>query len=97
MIEIEIKPREVVIKGHAQSAPAGQDLVCCAVSTLYYSLVANLLANVKDKDDVEFDGKKGNARVKVKDFNRECHRCFKFFKIAVVELQKQHKKYIKIL
>lgn len=97
MIEIEIKPREVTIKGHAESAPSGQDLVCCAVSTLYYALVANLLDNVKDKDQVEFDGKKGNARVKVKEFNRECHRSFRFFKIAVRELEKQYKKYIKIL
>ena len=97
MIEITIKPKEVIIKGHAESAPSGQDLVCCAVSTLYYSLVANLLENVKDKDKVEFDGKKGNARVKVNEFNRECHRCFKFFKIAVVELEKQYKDFIKIL
>lgn len=97
MIEITIKPREVIIKGHAESAPSGQDLVCCAVSTLYYSLVANLLENVKDKSKVEYDGKKGNARVKVNEFNRECHRCIKFFKVAVVELEKRYKDFIKIL
>ena len=97
MIEIKIKPREVVIKGHAGSDKKGKDLVCCAVSTLYYSLVANLLVNAKDKSDIEYDGEDGYARVKALTFNRECHRSFKFFKVAVSELEKKYKKYIKIL
>ena len=97
MIEIKIKPREITIKGHAGSDKKGKDLVCCAVSTLYYSLVANLLENVKDKSDVEYDGEDGYARVKVLTFNRECHRCMKFFKVAVKELEKRYTKYIKIL
>ena len=94
MIEIKINPREITIKGHAGADKKGKDLVCCAVSTLYYALVANLLQHTQD---IEYDGEDGYARVKVLTFNRECHRCMKFFKVAVRELEKQHKKYIKIL
>lgn len=94
MIEITIKPREIIIKGHAKSDVKGKDLVCCAVSTLYYSLVANLLTYT---DKIEYDGENGYARVKVLNFDRECHRCMKFFKVAVKELEKRYTKYIKIL
>lgn len=97
MINVEIKPREVIITGHAKSNAKGKDLVCCAVSTLYYSLVANLLNNVKKNKDIEYDGEEGHARVKALVFNRELHRCFKFFKVAIRELEKQYPTYIKIL
>ena len=48
MIEIEIMPargREsgyMSCRGHAGTAPYGQDLVCCAVTTLFDALEANL-------------------------------------------------------
>ena len=32
----------VTVKGHAGTAPAGQDLVCAAVSTLTYTLAENV-------------------------------------------------------
>lgn len=97
MINVTIKPREVIITGHAMSDKKGKDLVCCSVSTLYYSLVANLLHNVKNKKDIEYDGEDGHARVKALTFNRELHRCFKFFKVSIKELEKQYPTYIKIL
>lgn len=95
MIEILIKPSEVIISGHAKSAPKGEDLVCCAVSTLYSSLVCNLLDVNKEKD-VEFDGKDGHARVKVRKFNIKSTYAFRFFKISVKHLAKEYEGYIKI-
>ena len=42
MINIHVREREdssvVTIQGHAKFAPKGQDIVCSAISTLYYSL-----------------------------------------------------------
>lgn len=98
MIEVLIKPREVIISGHAKSAPKGQDLVCCAVSTLYASLVANLLNDIeKDRaNEVEYDGLEGNARVKIKKFNTKSYYSFKFFRIAIKELAKEYPEYIKV-
>lgn len=32
----------VTVKGHAETAPAGMDLVCAAVSTLTYTLAVNV-------------------------------------------------------
>ena len=99
MIEVLIKPKEVIINGHANSAPPGQDLVCCAVSTLYASLVANLLNDVKhDKNnDVEYNGVKGDAYVKVKKFNTRCYYSIKFFRVAIKHFASENSKYIKVI
>lgn len=35
----------MTVKGHAGSAPAGEDLVCCAISTLTETLIAALQEN----------------------------------------------------
>lgn len=39
MIKVKYSPYRLEVKGHAGSAPAGKDLVCCAVSTLAYTLM----------------------------------------------------------
>jgi hypothetical protein len=94
MIEIKLKPREVVITGHAKSDVKGKDLVCCAVSTLYYSLIANLLHYT---NDIEYDGEEGHARVFIKKYNAGAARSYRFFKIAIKELEKKYPTFIKIL
>ena len=42
MIKITVRERQnssvITIQGHARFAPKGQDIVCSAISTLYYSL-----------------------------------------------------------
>ena len=40
-VEYHRKLHKVIIKGHAGSAPHGEDLVCAAVSALTYTLAAN--------------------------------------------------------
>lgn len=42
MIEVKFGDCSLCAEGHAESAPYGADLVCCAVSTLAYTLAANL-------------------------------------------------------
>ncbi len=80
MIEVNIKPNEVVITGHSDAEHEGDESLCCSVRTLYYSLVANLL-NVTDR--VDYDGIEGYARVKCKEFSQEVQGCFKFFEISI--------------
>lgn len=48
MVNIEIKPAircdsgYISVFGHAKTAPKGEDLVCCAITTLVDALEANL-------------------------------------------------------
>ncbi len=41
-IKISLRTLELQARGHAGSAEAGKDLVCCAVSTLVQTLVRNM-------------------------------------------------------
>ena len=55
---------EVRASGHANSAPKGQDLVCCAVSVLTQSLALNTKTNIYDYDgdmDITMDNDWHNA------------------------------------
>ena len=40
---------ELVLKGHANSAPKGQDMVCCAESMLTQALLQTLIEMEKEK------------------------------------------------
>ena len=42
MIRVRYSPRCIRIAGHAGSAPKGQDIVCAAVSALYFTLAQEL-------------------------------------------------------
>lgn len=42
MIEIEIKSNSITVKGHANYAELGKDIVCSAVSTLFQTFIASV-------------------------------------------------------
>lgn len=42
MIEVKRNGLTLTIKGHAQSAEKGKDLICASASMLFYTLVANI-------------------------------------------------------
>ena len=69
MINIKYNPKtmRITIKGHAGTAPAGQDIVCAGVSAVFYNL-ANVLKYYPDdawKKPIEFKDESGNAALKV--------------------------------
>lgn len=49
MIEVTRHSDGITIKGHAGYAPRGQDIVCAAVSTLMYNLLASVEVLTTDK------------------------------------------------
>lgn len=57
MIEYKlIKKQEgkigLMVRGHANYAPKGQDIVCAAVSSTCYTAVNGCISNVKDEKDI---------------------------------------------
>ena len=53
MIYIKYNPQEVrlQLRGHAEQAPAGQDIVCAGVSALYGALALHPLVNEHQEHD----------------------------------------------
>ena len=70
MIEVKFGEYSVEAKGHAQTAPEGEDLVCAAVSTVLWALFEGLsrLEGVEVKMDAP---NPGNGHVTAKNVPRE--------------------------
>ena len=74
MITVTYHPKlySISIDGHARSGEPGHDLVCAAVSTLVYTLAANVqdLAANKSVRDVSVELESGKAHIQCKPATR---------------------------
>ena len=69
MIEIKFKPDTftVDISGHAEHGKKGEDIVCAAISTLFYTLAQALYPyNDKTEDGIDFRDEDGNGHLSCK-------------------------------
>ena len=71
MIEINFNPRAhaLLISGHANAAPEGQDVVCAGISTLVHTLHESL-SQIKDRL-VTFDCKVGEGESVIRVIPKE--------------------------
>ena len=69
MIEIKFNPKTFTIDvtGHAEHGKKGEDIVCAAISTLFYTL-AESLYQVRHMmtDDISFSDEDGNGHISCK-------------------------------
>ena len=69
MIEVKFKPDTFTldITGHAEHGKKGEDIVCSAISTLFYTL-ADSLFRVRDMmaEDIVFSDEDGNGYITCK-------------------------------
>lgn len=104
MINIEITKlddniKHISIKGHAQSAKYGNDLVCCAVSVLSQSIVNAMIKALDFREDFFSISNNGNLEIDIPD-NLTDIQLIKMQTLADVldinlkDLSKQYRKYI---
>ena len=62
MIVVERKKDGISIRGHANYAPIGQDIVCSAVSVLVQTLIQSVEELTADK--IEYDMRPGTVDIK---------------------------------
>lgn len=62
MIEVERRKDGISIKGHANYAPIGQDIVCSAVSVLVQTLIQSVEELTTDR--IEYDMQPGTVDIK---------------------------------
>lgn len=101
MITIQFTDTSLHISGHAGCGPAGQDIVCAGVSTLYNTVVLNLLA-LSDEGAcaVAYDpapGKAWVAATPVRWREDEVRRVFRFAEIGLRKMAEQYGEYTKIV
>jgi len=82
MITVTFGPHSIAAVGHADTAPAGQDLVCAAVSTLFYALHMGLEAI--GGVDVEISRlRPGEGHIEAHNTTREADGMFTMVKTAL--------------
>lgn len=62
MIEVEIEKNSISVKGHANYAEPGKDIVCAAVSTLFQTFIASVEELTADVITAEIQP--GNALIR---------------------------------
>lgn len=65
MIEIKLVKDKVTVKGHANYAKTGGDIVCASISTLFQSLVLGV--ETLTKDEIDYQLKSGDSCLKFLD------------------------------
>ena len=68
MINITFNPNTFTldIKGHANHEKKGEDIVCSAISTLFYTLSQSLYEGANMLEDLSFSDKDGNGHLSCK-------------------------------
>lgn len=101
MIRIECqrndgKIKSLSIKGHANSAPYGQDLVCSAVSAVTFGGL-NALDN-PNGFNIKVDDKSGTVEVEtIKDVSTHDYQVLDTVMVQLKTIASKNEKYIKII
>ena len=66
-IKIETEKNSITVKGHANYAEIGKDIVCAAVSTLFQAFIASVEELTADVITAEI--KPGNSRIRYADLS----------------------------
>lgn len=71
----------ISVKGHANYAPYGQDIVCAAVSTLVQVLVISI--SEKTTDEIKYDMQPGAVEIKYGNLSKEAQLLVDSFFIGI--------------
>ncbi|NLN50470.1 MAG: ribosomal-processing cysteine protease Prp [Acholeplasmataceae bacterium] len=85
---------EVEVKGHAEFAELGEDIVCASVSTAVI-LSANLIERLKEKENVELKEADGYFHLKVLKQTNNIKVIIQNLVWTLKELEKQYPHFIK--
>lgn len=83
-------------KGHSGYSVAGQDIVCCAVSTVMQTTLNGLLEVVKAKVDYQIDEHIPFMRITVDEKDNSAQVLMKSAYLALKQIADEYKNYIKI-
>lgn len=91
---------EIRFKGHANSAPKGMDIVCAAVSTLFYTLAENLEINAEWIDEYIIDDSSEEKVIYAKSeggFSLDLHVYYDFIMNGLKALERDYPDFVKII
>lgn len=95
MIEVEITEDGILVSGHAQYAPHGQDIVCAAVSALTQTLVASI--EELTADEIEYSIEPGTADIKLWNLSEEASLLVDSFFVGIKAIADAYPAHVRIV
>lgn len=94
MIKVEHKSGHIVIAGHAEYAPAGQDIVCAAVSTLAQNLIGSI--EQLTEDEIEYEISSGRIDIKHENPSEEMKLLIDSFFLGIGMIAEEYPDHVRM-
>lgn len=95
MIKIKRKKDGISIKGHANYAPKGQDIVCASVSVLAQTLIQSIEELTADR--IDYKMLPGNIKIKYWCLSDETKTLINAFFIGANNIAEQYPEYVQLI
>ena len=95
MIDVTVRKDHITVSGHARAAPAGQDIVCAAVSALTDTLICSL--EQLTEDDIEASISPGRVDIDYRNLSGEAKTLVDSFFIGVCRVAGEYPDYVRIV
>ena len=95
MIKIKRKKDGISIKGHANHAPKGQDIVCASVSVLAQTLIQSIEELTTDR--IEYKMLPGKVKIKYWSLSDETKTLINSFFIGAENIAEQYPEYVTVI
>ena len=95
MIVITKYDNRITVKGHANYAPLGQDIVCASVSTLVQVMIASIEQMTDDK--IEYSIQPGMVDIKFGNLSEKAQLLVSSFFIGAQMIAEQYPNNVKIV
>lgn len=95
MIKIKRKKDGISIKGHANYAPKGQDIVCASVSVLAQTLIQSIEELTADR--IDYSMRPGKIKIKYWSLSDETKALINSFFIGANGIAEQYPDYVTVI
>ena len=95
MIEITVDRENIKIRGHANYAPSGQDIVCAGVTALTQALISSIEGLTKDK--IQYDIKPGRVDIYYRNLSEKASALVDSFFIGASLIADEFPDYVRML
>lgn len=95
MIKIKRKKDGISIKGHANFAPKGQDIVCASVSVLAQTLIQSIEEQTADR--IEYKMLPGKIKIKYWSLSDETKTLINSFFIGAGNIAEQYPDFVQVI
>ena len=94
MIAIDITDNTIKIRGHANYAPHGQDIVCAGVTALTQTLVESL--ETLTGNEIKYDMSPGRVDIEIKDPDEDAQLLMDSFLVGIEMIVDEFPEHIRV-